>query len=122
MSVIENVLSSEKPPSGNARTNSAPSGGRPWIECGTPEGKYQRSPGSTSSVKLWPSLSTAVMRALPASMKDHSAALCQCSSRTPPALSRMLTPARSTAAGSSRVVTSRDQPPSLIFTCVSANA
>src|SRR5579883_239768 len=44
-------------------------------------------------------------------MMDHSAALCQCSSRMPPASRRMLTPASSLAMGSSRAVTSRDQPP-----------
>jgi len=38
----------------------------------------------------------------------HSASLCQCSARTPPAVSRMLTPAIVVATGSSRWVTSRD--------------
>ena len=85
--------------------NSQPSGDSPWIECGIPDGKYQRSPLSTSATKLWPSLSTAVIRALPASMNDDSASLCQCSSRTPPA-SRMSTPAMVVAAGSSRTVIS----------------
>jgi hypothetical protein len=33
------------------------------------------------------------MRALPYSMNAHSAALCQCSPRTPPAFRRMSTPA-----------------------------
>ena len=84
-------------------------------------GKNQRSPALTSAAKLWPSLSTAVMRALPASMNDHSASLCQCSSRTPPAVRRMLTPAIVLAIGNSRCVTSLDQPPGRIFMCVSAN-
>ena len=53
-------------------------------------------------------------------MKAHSAGLCQCSSRTAPALSRMLTMARSFEAGTSRRVGWRDQPPSRIFTWLSA--
>ncbi|MDA9432328.1 hypothetical protein XH88_11210 [Bradyrhizobium sp. CCBAU 51627] len=72
-------------------------------------------------MKVWPSLSTAVMRALPARMNDHSACLCQCISRTPPGVSRMLTPAMVVEIASSRCVTSRDQPPSRIFMCASAN-
>src|SRR4051812_40236928 len=47
-------------------------------------------------------------------MMAHSAAVCQCSSRTPPAVSRMFTPAREVETGSSRTVTSRDQPPSYV--------
>src|SRR5579862_3040558 len=43
-------------------------------------------------------------------MKAHSAAVCQCSSRTPPAVRRMSTPAMLLETGSSRTVTSRDQP------------
>src|SRR5215831_13814593 len=53
-------------------------------------------------------------------MKAHSAGLFQCSSRTPPALSRMLTMARSLEAGISRLVVCRDQPPSRILTWLSA--
>src|ERR1700756_2903952 len=41
----------------------------------------------------------------------HSSAVCQCSSRTPPAVSLMFTPARAFETGSSRTVTSRDHPP-----------
>ena len=63
----------------------------------------------------------AVIRARPLSMKAHSAGLCQCSSRTPPALSRMLTMARSVEEGISRIVVCRDQPPSLILMWLSAN-
>jgi hypothetical protein len=41
-----------KLPSGNASRNSQPSSASPWIECGMPDGKYQRSPGPTSAMKL----------------------------------------------------------------------
>src|SRR3954466_13348609 len=47
-------------------------------------------------------------------MIAHSPAVCQCSSRTPPAVSLMLTPAMDVETGSSRTVTSRDQPPSYV--------
>src|SRR5215469_16605750 len=53
-----------------------------------------------------------VMRVVPYSIYAHSAAVCQCNSRTPPAVSRMFTPARVFATASSRTVTSRDHPPS----------
>src|SRR5499427_4369514 len=45
-------------------------------------------------------------------MYAHSAAVCQCNSRTPPAVSRMFTPASDFETASSRTVTSRDHPPS----------
>src|SRR4030081_563202 len=45
-------------------------------------------------------------------MIAHSSAVCQCSSRTPPAVSLMFTPAMVFETGSSRTVTSRDHPPS----------
>ncbi len=51
----------------------------------------------------------------------HSACLCQCSSRTPPGVRRMLTPAIVVEIANSRCMTSRDQPPSRIFMCASAN-
>ncbi len=44
------------------------------------------------------------MRQLPAITYAHSASLCQCSSRMPPGVRRMFTPAISVAIGSSRVV------------------
>src|SRR5437868_1412912 len=47
-------------------------------------------------------------------MIAHSPAVCQCNSRTPPAVSRMFTPARVLETGSSRTVTSRDHPPSYV--------
>src|SRR6266481_9219051 len=47
-------------------------------------------------------------------MMAHSPAVCQCSSRNPPAVSLMLTPARVFETGSSRTVTSRDHPPSYV--------
>jgi len=37
----------------------------PWIECGIPPGKYQRSPTADSSPKVCPWGSMAVIRALP---------------------------------------------------------
>src|ERR1700730_7392151 len=64
-SLSRKVLSSSKSPSSNTRRNSAPSGPRPWIECGIPGGKYHRSPTPTSSTKLRPCESIAVMRAVP---------------------------------------------------------
>src|SRR5438270_3874650 len=45
-------------------------------------------------------------------MMAHSADVCQCSSRTPPAVSLIFTPARVLETGNSRTVTSRDHPPS----------
>ncbi len=59
------VLYSEKLPSSKTSRNSVPSGSRPWIECGMPEGKFHRSPADTSATKLRPSWSKAVIRALP---------------------------------------------------------
>ena len=118
--MTENVLSSLKFPSSKTSRNSQPSPSRPWIECGMPDGKFHRSPSPTSSWKARPSSSMAVIRARPLSMKAHSAGLCQCSSRTPPALSRMLTRARSVEEGISRIVVCRDQPPSLILMWLSA--
>src|SRR5213082_3439349 len=50
----------------------------------------------------------------PVSMMAHSADVCQCNSRTPPAVSLMFTPASVFDTGSSRTVTSRDQPPSYV--------
>src|SRR5689334_9474944 len=50
-------------------------------------------------------------------MYAHSAAVCQCNSRTPPAVSRMFTPASDFETGSSRTVTSRDHPPSCNRLC-----
>src|SRR6266404_2189585 len=45
-------------------------------------------------------------------MMAHSPAVCQCNSRTPPAVSLIFTPAMDFETGSSRTVTSRDHPPS----------
>src|SRR3954463_12952493 len=45
-------------------------------------------------------------------MIAHSAAVCQCNSRIPPAVSLMFTPAVALEIGNSRTVTSRDHPPS----------
>src|ERR1700733_10074572 len=81
------------------------------MECGTPGGKSHRSPSPTSLTKLLPSLSTAVIRALPYNMMDHSAVTCQCNSRTPPAVKRISTPAIVVEIGSSRAVTCRVHPP-----------
>ena len=49
-SEIRKVLFSENAPSSNTSRNSHPSSS-PWIECGIPAGKYQRSPTPTSSTK-----------------------------------------------------------------------
>src|ERR1700730_8024473 len=53
-SLSRKVSSSSKSPLSKTSRNSQPSGLRPWIECGTPPGKYQRSPTPTSSTKLRP--------------------------------------------------------------------
>src|SRR6266436_8314277 len=45
-------------------------------------------------------------------MMAHSPAVCQCNSRTPPAVSLIFTPAMDFETGSSLTVTSRDHPPS----------
>src|ERR1700691_5065315 len=87
------------------------------MECGMPVGKYQRSPSVTSVTKLLPSKSSPVIRAFPYSINDHSAAVCQCNSRTPPAVNLMSTPAIDFETASSRTVTSRDHPPSCIRLC-----
>src|SRR6516162_1699414 len=89
------------------------------MECGIPVGKYQRSPSFTSPTKLRPSESIAVSRALPYSIIAHSPAACQCSSRTPPSVSRIFTPAIAVDTASSRTVTSRDQPPECRRLCAS---
>src|SRR5207237_8260215 len=51
------------------------------------------------------------MRQDPYVMNAHSAKTCQCSSRTPPAVSRMLTPAMVSEIWKSACVTWRAQPP-----------
>src|SRR5207237_6589200 len=111
------VSYSEKLPSSNTSRNSPPSGASPWIECGIPGGKYHKSPSLVSPTKLFPSASMQVMRVVPYSMYAHSAAVCQCNSRTPPAVSRMFTPASDFETASSRTVTSRDHPPSWTLLC-----
>ena len=111
-SEINVVLPSENFPSSKTSRNSHPSGPNPCMECGTPVGKYHRSLGPTSEAKPFPSLSTAVIRAVPVSISAHSPASCQCSSRMPPAVSRIFTPAISFEIGKSSTVTCRDHPPS----------
>src|SRR6516225_8751291 len=54
-------------------------------------------------------------------MKAHSAAVCQWSSRTPPAVSLMFTPAMLLDTSSSRTVTSRDHPPECSLLCPKEN-
>ena len=61
------------------------------------------------------------MRAFPYSMMAHSASTCQCSSRTPPAVNRISTPAMSFDIGRSRTVTWRVHPPLSIRFLDSAN-
>src|SRR5580765_5434360 len=89
------------------------------MECGIPVGKYHRSPSFTSATKLLPFASIAVIRALPYNMNAHSAAACQWSSRMPPAVSRISTPAIDLETGNSRTVTSRDHPPEWSRLCES---
>src|SRR5208283_2669615 len=82
------------------------------MECGIPLGKYQRSPSVTSLTKLLPPASPPVMRAFPYSIMDHSAAVCPCSSLTPPLVTLMAPPAVGLETGRSGTVASRDLPPS----------
>jgi hypothetical protein len=58
-----------------------------------------------------------VSRQWPDNIIDHSSAACQCSSRIPPALSFMFTPASSFEIGKSSTFTCRDQPPSWTRRC-----
>src|ERR1700733_14733539 len=60
------------------------------------------------------------MRALPLSMMDHSASTCQGGSATPPAVSRISTPAMVVETGNSRAVTCRVHPPLSIRLCARA--
>src|SRR5467141_2111506 len=83
-----------------------------WIECGNPAGKYQRSPLPTSPRNTVPSGLRQVTRAFPYSIMAHSSAVCQCSSRKLPAVSRILTPAMSFEEGRTLFVTWLVQPPS----------
>src|SRR5882762_5315261 len=83
-----------------------------WIECGNPAGKYQRSPLPTSPRNTVPSGFKTLKRAFPFTIKAHSLAVCQCSSRKLPAVRRILTPAISFEAGNSLCVTWFVQPPS----------
>src|SRR5580658_768575 len=86
------------------------------MECGTPGGNNHRSPAPTSETKLFPCASTAVIRAFPYNMIAHSDETCQCSSRTPPAVRRISTPAIVFEMGNSRAVTCRVHPPlSILF-------
>src|SRR5215468_7784314 len=87
------------------------------MEWGIPGGKNHKSSSFTSVTKLFPSESMQVMRAVPYSMKAHSDAVCQCNSRTPPAVNRMFTPASVLETASSLCVTSRDHPPSCWRLC-----
>src|ERR1700722_14168860 len=87
------------------------------MECGIPVGKYHRSPSVISGTNPFPAESNPVMRAFPYNMNAHSAAVCQCSSRMPPAVKRMSTPAIDLETANSRTVTSRDHPPSCIRLC-----
>ena len=61
------------------------------------------------------------MRARPKSIYAHSASLCQCSSRTPPVVKLIFTPAIVVETGSSRAVISRDHPPCFKIIEVSEN-
>ena len=50
-SVTRERASSLKLPSSKTSRNSQPSPSSPWIECGMPDGKFQRLPSPTSSWK-----------------------------------------------------------------------
>src|SRR6202522_1545810 len=91
------------------------------MECGTPPGNSQRSPSCTSSTNARPFWSTAVIPALPAVINAHSEPTCQCSSRTPPEMRRISTPAIFFDSGKSRTVTWRVQPPDSMRLCDKAN-
>ncbi len=109
-SVSWNVLFSENDPSSNTSRNSAPSSSA-WIECGRPDGKYQRSPSPTSSIKLRPFSSTIVT--LCASV-NHISPFCffmPVQLANGAHFSRIFTDARFSEIGSSRTVTSRAYPP-----------
>ena len=54
-------------------------------------------------------------------MNAHSAETCQCSSRTPPCVSRISTPAIAFDTGKSRTVTCLVQPPESISLCARSN-
>src|SRR3984885_2412940 len=120
-SVNRKVPNSLKLPSLNTSRNLHPSSPRPWMECGTPPGNNHRSPACTSSTNARPCWSTAVIRAEPYSISAHSDATCQCSSRMPPEISRISTPAIVLEIGRSRTVTCRVQPPPSIRLCESEN-
>ena len=92
-SVKSSVLNSDALPSSKHRMNSQPSSPMPCSECGRPAGKYHRPPWCTSSTLARPFASMVVMRQEPAVTMAHSAKRCQCSSRMPPRVRRMLTPA-----------------------------
>jgi hypothetical protein len=82
-SLSRKVLFSENAPSSKTSRNCAPSSNA-WMLCGTPCGKNHRSPAFTSSMKLRPSWSTALIRQLPLSMYAHSDCWCQWISRYAP--------------------------------------
>jgi len=83
----------------------------PW-----PRGKYQTSPGPKSLVSEVPSGAMTVVRTRPVTTNAHSAALaCQCSSRMPPGLRRIDTPAMPVEMGSCRTVACRAEPPSVTW-------
>ena len=105
-SVIRKVESSEKFPSSNTSRNSQPSSGpsSPWIEWGIPPGKYQRSPSPTSSMKVRPSWSTAVMRARPFSTAIASSNILRVASFRSPADRAFATGTRSVIRFSSKVM------------------
>ncbi len=114
-SVLLKVPNSEKAPSSKIRTKWVSSGPRPWSRWPWPRGKYQTSPGSKSFTSEVPSGPITVVRTRPLTTKAHSAAMaCQCSSRMPPGLSRIDTPARPLETGSSLMVACLAEPPSVL--------
>lgn len=80
-----------------------------------------RSPGPTSAIKFRPFQSTTVIRAPSKSIYAHSASLCQWSSRTPPVVKLIFTPAIVAETESSLTVISQDHPPCFKIIEVSEN-
>ena len=119
-SLSRNVPSSSKSPSSNTRRNSHPSGPRPWIECGIPPGKYQRSPTPTSSTKLRP---CGVDRRDAGRSVEHVSPfrlLVPVKLANAAGIEPHFTPAIAFETPSSRAVTWRVQPPLDCRTCASA--
>ena len=80
------MLSSSKPPPSKTSRNSHPSGPRPWMACGMPEGRYQRSPARV----LDEIAAFSINRVDPRRTVEHVGPFGsrECNSRVPPAATR----------------------------------